>query len=108
MNINGDNNSNQLQDAVDAFNERYNGDDALEAFEDDDDIEGGGTKKNGDAFFIYRQPSLNRATWEVAPKPYRDSLERDESADLWGDDRPEQTRKVARQRRASIAQYYGG
>eukprot|EP00977_Amphora_coffeiformis_P017341 scaffold5566_cov154-Amphora_coffeaeformis.AAC.1 len=25
-------------------------------------------------FFIYRQPSLNRATWEVEPRPYRESV----------------------------------
>ena len=100
------NDTNSLEDAIQRFNDRYNGEDA---FDDDEDINNDDSPgKPNNSFFIYRQPALNRATWEVAPKPYRDSVERDEAAEVWGDERPEQTRKVARQRRASIAMYYGG
>lgn len=95
--------------AIHEFNERYNGDEAFYDSEDDEDPHDASVNKlshNAD-FFIYRQPSLNKATWEMTPKSYRTGLERDEAAELWGDVRPEQTRKVARQRRASIAMYYG-
>ena len=42
-------------------------------------------------FFIYRQPSLNRATWEISPRPYRDNLSRlveeqpttNDAAEVW-------------------------
>jgi hypothetical protein len=34
-------------------------------------------------FFIYRQPDLNRATWEFAPRPYRDTINRDEDDEIW-------------------------
>lgn len=99
-------NMEKVTDAVQAFNDRYNGD---EHIFDDTDEENPSNKTGQSAdFFIYRQPSLNKATWEMAPKPYREGLEREEAADIWGDIRPEQTRKVARQRRASIAMYYGG
>jgi hypothetical protein len=99
-----------LEDAVARFNQRYNEDELFDAFEDDENPNESNTAAQSNAtFFIYRQPSLNRATWEVIPKSYRDDVEREQDdADLWGDERPEQTRKVARQRRASIAQYYGG
>jgi hypothetical protein len=31
------------------------------------------SSSSGD-YFIYRQPSMNRATWEVSPRPYRDDI----------------------------------
>jgi small-conductance mechanosensitive channel len=34
-------------------------------------------------FFIYRQPSLNRVTWELAPRPYRKRLDRDYDCEIW-------------------------
>lgn len=34
-------------------------------------------------FFIYRQPSLNRATWELSPRPYRKRLDRDLDCEVW-------------------------
>lgn len=34
-------------------------------------------------FFIYRQPSLNRVTWELAPRPYRQRFDRDEHCEIW-------------------------
>lgn len=37
----------------------------------------------GSDFFIYRQPSLNRATWELAPRPYRKKILRDAETEIW-------------------------
>lgn len=37
----------------------------------------------GNDFFIYRQPSLNRVTWEVSPRPYRKRLDRDYDCEIW-------------------------
>jgi len=37
----------------------------------------------GNDFFIYRQPSLNRVTWEVSPRPYRKRLDRDLDCEVW-------------------------
>jgi hypothetical protein len=36
-------------------------------------VEQGKRSSHGD-YFIYRQPSMNRATWEVSPRPYRDDI----------------------------------
>lgn len=96
-----------MLDAVEAFNERYNRDDVFADSDDENPVTNNRTSTNSSDFFIYRQPSLNKATWEMTPKAYREGLEREEAAELWGDIRPEQTRTVARQRRASIAMYYG-
>lgn len=38
------------------------------------DISGSDSSWSKPDFFIYRQPSLNRATWELEPRPYRDSF----------------------------------
>jgi hypothetical protein len=103
------NNSDHVTDTVQAFNDRYQHDDLFtDSVHSGDEEKPGNKTRNNSDLFIYRQPTLNKATWEMTPKSYREGLERDESAELWGDVRPEQTRKVARQRRASIAMYYGG
>lgn len=67
-------NSVSLQKAIERMERRYV----------DDLSELSDTEASGPAhdFFIYRQPSLNRATWEVAPRPYRDVV-RQEKAEVW-------------------------
>jgi len=92
--------------AVELFNIRYNEEQLLEEFDEENQAKKE-TNNDSSDFFIYRQPSLNKATWETTPKPYREGLEREEAAEVWADVRPEQVRKTARARRASIAMCYG-
>lgn len=93
-----------IVDAVELFNKRYTDENAF----DTEDEDGNPKAAPGTDFFIYRQPTLNKTTWETQPKAYRDGLEREESPEVWGDKRPEQVRHTARARRASIAMCYGG
>lgn len=37
----------------------------------------------GNDFFIYRQPSLNRVTWELSPRPYRQRFCKDSDCEIW-------------------------
>lgn len=90
--------------AVEMFNKRYTDENAF----DTEDEDGNPKAAPGTDFFIYRQPTLNKTTWETQPKAYRDGLEREEAPEVWGDKRPEQVRQTARARRASIAMCYGG
>ena len=96
--------SGDVVDAVELFNKRYTDENAF----DTEDEDGNPKAAPGSDFFIYRQPTLNKTTWETQPKAYRDGLERDEAPEVWGDKRPEQVRHTARARRASIAMCYGG
>ncbi|KAL7559351.1 hypothetical protein ACA910_009358 [Epithemia clementina (nom. ined.)] len=78
--------------AIQEMERRYQEDDAETSVSDvaESDV----ASKNNSNFFIYRQPSLNRATWEVTPRPYRENLTRiindetgstiTEEAELWG------------------------
>ena len=63
-----------LQKAIERMERRY-----VEDLSELSDTEASGPARD---FFIYRQPSLNRATWEVAPRPYRDSVRMDK-AEVW-------------------------
>lgn len=64
----------QKQKALENMRQRYgasaDSDDAVSDFTDSDRNADTG---RSEAFFIYRQPSLNRATWEIEPRPYRTS-----------------------------------
>lgn len=55
--------------------ERYREQDSLSDVTDDD--------ARAIDFFIYRQPSLNRVTWEISPRPYRKGLDRDVHGEIW-------------------------
>ncbi|KAL7559376.1 hypothetical protein ACA910_008001 [Epithemia clementina (nom. ined.)] len=65
--------------AVREMERRYQADDGDTSVSDVTDSDAANNNKSD--FFIYRQPSLNRATWEVAPRPYRDNLSRLLSSD---------------------------
>lgn len=59
--------SEHLRQAISRMEKRYEEADSLSDITYSD-----ASGPNGD-FFIFRQPSLNRATWEVTPRPYRDA-----------------------------------
>lgn len=65
--------------AVERMEKRYENDETLS------DLSVTDASGPADDFFIYRQPSLNRATWEVAPRPYRDNTVSglDTAAEVW-------------------------
>jgi len=68
--------SDQTQQAVERIERRYRPYDSMSEVTESD---GSGP---GPDFFVYRQPSLNRATWEVSPRPYRYKAERDD-VEMW-------------------------
>jgi hypothetical protein len=68
--------SERRRHAIERLQQRYQEDDS---FSDFTDSEASGPRQN---FFIYRQPSLNRATWECAPRPYRESMKRRDTAEV--------------------------
>lgn len=55
--------------------ERYREMDTMSDVTDED--------SQGIDFFIYRQPSLNRVTWELSPRPYRERIDRDVHCEIW-------------------------
>ena len=71
-------NSDDVRNAVARIERRYRDDDCMSDLTGDTD--------DGPAadFFIYRQPSLNRATWETVPRSYWESLQKDYTeVDFW-------------------------
>lgn len=76
----------QKQRALDKMRQRYsaNGDD--DNISDFTDSEVGTQAEYNKTFFIYRQPSLNRGTWEIGPRPYRccdASKQTRDAGELW-------------------------
>ena len=71
--------SEERREQMEAFQKRYDADDTLSDLTGSDISHPVGS----DNFFIYRQPSLNRATWELSPRPYRQTIDRDEDTEIW-------------------------
>lgn len=70
--------SREIRDAIAKLERKYRDDGSMSELT--------GDTENGQSrdFFIYRQPSLNRATWETAPRPYWEASSKDYSqVEFW-------------------------
>jgi hypothetical protein len=78
-NNDADRSAQEVRDAVSKLEGRYrisptSGEDDFDTFSDLTGSEWTDSSGPAQDFFVYRQPSLNRATWESRPRPYRKDM----------------------------------